>query len=148
MTSLDAFLERTIPEPNSGCWLWLGAVDGWGYGRVVIGSRTDGSRRCCLAHRLSWELHFGPIPDGMLVCHTCDVPGCVNPRHLFLGTDRDNHRDKARKGRAAQKLTDNDVRAIRALDGVISHEKIGQMFGITQANASRVIRKATWSHVT
>ena len=89
----------SIPEPNSGCWLWLGSVQGKsgaGHGRLKWHGQTT------LAHRLSWEIYRGPIPPGMLVCHTCDMGGCVNPDHLFIGIHADNHADRNRKGRQAR----------------------------------------------
>lgn len=97
--TLSERLERnSIPEPNSGCILWLGAVDKWGYGR--IGRREFGYSS--LVHRLSYQHSRGLIPSGMLVCHRCDVPSCINPAHLFLGTHADNMADMARKGRVRQ----------------------------------------------
>ena len=87
------FESKYIPEPNSGCWLWTGSLVGWGYGRFASKHRTN-------AHRMSYMIYCEPIPDNMLVCHKCDVPSCVNPDHLFLGTTIDNINDKVRKGRA------------------------------------------------
>ena len=85
----DYLFGRSIPEPNSGCWLWLGRCDGKGYGRF---NNT-------MVHRLSYLAARGPISAGLLVLHKCDVPGCINPDHLFLGTALDNARDRDRKGR-------------------------------------------------
>lgn len=97
-------IERlSMPEPNCGCWLWLASVRlnpaGLEYGRLVIGSRSNKSRRSVAAHRLAFEVYNGPILPGMNVLHKCDVSTCVNPKHLFLGTQKDNMQDCLRKGR-------------------------------------------------
>lgn len=84
------------PEPNSGCWLWTGRYGNNGYG--TFGGGRKGERTG--AHRLVWEITNGPIPDGLFVLHRCDVRGCVNPEHLFLGTAKDNTQDMMAKGRA------------------------------------------------
>ncbi len=86
------FHEKYIPEPNSGCWLWVGSMV-YKYGSF---NYLDKSYR---AHRVSYKMFVGDIPEGMLVCHRCDVRSCVNPNHLFLGTFYDNYHDMLTKGR-------------------------------------------------
>jgi len=98
----DRIESNSIPEPNTGCWLWLGATDRHGYGQVTL-CRTDriklNLRALQAAHRVSWLCTHGPIPNGMCVLHKCDNPACVNLDHLWLGTLKDNSRDMVAKGR-------------------------------------------------
>lgn len=97
MTILEKFLAKVKVNEETGCWEWTAqrAKGKWPYGHFRIGKKT------WLAHRASWFLHRGVIPDGMDVCHRCDNPSCVNAEHLFLGTQLDNTVDAARKGRLA-----------------------------------------------
>lgn len=111
------------------------------------------------AHRFSWEMHNGPIPDGMDVCHNCpggDNPSCVNPAHLFLGTRADNNRDMATKGRVRQgvthpcaRLTEDVVRQIRA--AYVPHQngymRVANTFGITVSSATKIIKRQQWKSV-
>lgn len=113
-TLAEKFNEKFIPEPMSGCWLWVSAYFTNGYGYVTDGGRN---RR---ASRVAYELFCGPIPKGLLVRHSCDNKSCVNPAHLLVGTDQDNSNDAVRRGRVAKgeragraKLTDAQVAEIR-----------------------------------
>jgi len=120
-----------------GCWEWTASkLPGKGYGKIKVGVGWK------LAHRLSWEFAKGPIPGGIQVCHSCDNPGCVNPAHLFLGTQADNMADMVRKGRARpgykfkSKLTDEEKNAI-LLDPRLQAE-IASDYGVHQATISRI----------
>ena len=92
----ERFERQYIPEPNTGCWLWIGSTTMFGHGQIRSGV---GGRERLLAHRLSWELHRGAIPEGRLVLHECDNPPCVNPDHLSLGSYSRNTKDAYRRGR-------------------------------------------------
>lgn len=135
-------------DRSGDCWLWMKALDRGGYGAIG----ADGGRKILKAHRVSWELHRGEIPAGLFVCHTCDNPRCVNPSHLFLGTNADNAADMARKGRAPRgsqrrlsKLTEEQVSAIKH-----SSEKgidLARRFGVSQTQISVIRNGREWKHV-
>ena len=91
---LQRLHAKTVIDSINGCWLWTGATVRQGsYGQIYIDGKLE------LVHRASWRIHFGPIPDGMDVCHECDVRNCWRPGHLFVGTRLDNMRDASMKGR-------------------------------------------------
>ena len=142
--ALQTKLERhSIPEPNSGCLLWLGSSRGGRYGQMRWSPiEYDG------AHRIAWRLRHGPIPDGMFVCHKCDVPLCVNADHLFLGTVLDNKADEIRKGRQGRgnrRLTAEQVS--RILRDPRSLEAIGEEHGVATTTISAVKNGWTWAHI-
>lgn len=87
------FEQKYIPVTETGCWLWTAASDYLGYGQFSVGGRM------IKAHRYAWEQQNGPIAPGLIACHKCDTPACVNPDHLFLGTHKANAVDRGRKGR-------------------------------------------------
>jgi len=143
----ERFAAYVMPEPMSGCWLWLGAVTPRGYGVFA-----ETHSRSVRAHRYAWELRNGPIPEAKIVCHKCDNPPCVNPRHLFVGTHADNSDDKMRKGRyvpprANVKLTDAQVVEIRTLlhAGQLSQYKIALQFDISRSAINDIKHGYSWS---
>lgn len=149
----EKFWRSVAIEPPDDCWIWQGSIKPNGYGVMWNGVSN------IYVHRLSWELHFGPIPDNLLVCHTCDVRACVNPTHLWLGTDEDNLRDMREKGReghggaigetnASARLTEAQVIEIRSLytQGMTQVE-IGKRFGSPQAHISAIVRRKIWKHI-
>ncbi len=141
------FEDRYIPEPNSGCFLWLGAVDEDGYGFYWTGKSN------CGAHRESWRRTFSD-PGKLWVLHKCDTPSCVNPDHLFLGTAADNNRDRKSKNRSARlngeangmtPLTNDLVDAIRT--DRREQRLIAAEHGVNQSTIQRIKARKTWSHV-
>jgi len=149
------FAESYTPEPNSGCFLWIGTLDAYGYGDFVIRKITVSKgvyrKERIKAHRFAWELDRGPIPDGLQVLHRCDVPACVNPDHLFLGTPTDNMADRDAKERQARGeifgrgLTEADVLAIRASSE--TQAKLAERYGVVFQTISDIQRRVTWRHV-
>ena len=125
---------HSIPEPNTGCYLWIGHASRNGYGMVPWENRKIS------AHRVAWEVFRGPIPSGMCVCHRCDVRLCVNPDHLFLGTHADNLKDMASKGRARphgrRSLSSSQVAQIRA--DKRPNVRIAEAFGISPSTVSMI----------
>lgn len=95
ITPMHLRFWKRVAKSESGCWMWKGSVDGGGYGTIS----TCRGYAPAKAHRVSWEMRNGLIPQGMDICHRCDTPGCVNPEHLFLGSRKDNVHDCIRKGR-------------------------------------------------
>lgn len=94
----DRFWERVEVADSDECWEWQGSCFPKGYGQMWVGPKGSGTM--CRTHRLSWWMHRGPIPDGLKILHHCDNPPCVNPSHLFLGTNDDNMEDMVSKGRS------------------------------------------------
>ena len=153
----DTLAERfwkKVTTSTEGCWDWNGATV-QGYGLLGRSGRGNGNIR---AHRLSWELHYGPIPDGMFVLHKCDNPPCAKPEHLFLGDQAANMHDASVKGRMntpshhgaknpKARLTRSDVDIIRELYFIdnFSQEAIAQRFGIGQVTVSRIVNGNHWT---
>lgn len=156
----ERYWERVIRYPDTECWGWNGGNSGFGYGVM-----TNENGRNIHAHRVSWRIHFGAIPAGLDVCHTCDNPPCSNPAHLFLGTHKENMLDCSAKKRSAAhragdgwrrgtdngraKLTDDLVRALRSgRKNGLTLKALAKHFGLGTTTVGHVIAGRTWSHVT
>lgn len=129
-------------KKSEGCWEWTGALNSKGYGRINhLGRNT-------LTHRCSWELHFGPIPEGLFVLHRCDNRVCVRPDHLFLGDAGDNARDMAAKERVpSMTLTAAEVWAIRRLYQRGLGPPLAALFDTKDNQISGLVTRRTWKHV-
>ncbi len=129
--------------PKESCWNWTGLRNIYGYAVIKRNGKSN-----CLVHRIMYELFVGNIPDKMMVLHKCDNRRCVNPSHLFLGTQGDNMRDAALKNRMVHKLSFRQVLEIRRLyiEG-FTQEEISKMFSINQSNVSRIVSKKRRPHV-
>lgn len=161
-TLLERF-EQKYQRAPSGCWLWQRSIRD-GYGRTEADGRKIG------AHRRSWELHRGPIPAGLFVLHKCDVPHCVNPDHLFLGTHLDNMADMVAKERTVKKrgpqrkksgpavgpnhprakLAWVNVRAIRRAFAALGTgiKPLARAYGVSPAQIRRIVRGERWREST
>lgn len=145
-------------QKTDTCWLWVGAVDRLGYGSITVGSKFK------LVHRMSYELNVGPIPDRLLVCHSCDVRNCVNPEHLWLGTHSENTRDMISKGRGNfvgpknprkgsevvfSKLDELTVLEIRKLyaTGKFGIRELGRAFEVSHSAIGNIVHRLTWKHI-
>ncbi len=132
--------------PKGDCWEWRKGRLEAGYGRISI---SKGEEK---AHRFAYALAFGSIPEGMIICHSCDNPPCVNPSHLFCGTHSDNSQDMAAKDRShfgtshhRAKLGEDDIRAIRADDRL--HVDIAAAYGVTRGLVSMIKRREIWTRI-
>lgn len=132
---------------DSGCWLWTGTLNSQGYGKIY----TAHAGRYWLCHRIAYTIWVSPIPDGMQVLHRCDRSRCYNPAHLWIGTQSDNTRDAAKKGRSRggkpSTLTVYDVREIRRLrrEGM-TYAKIAARFSISSMSAWDVANYKSWKY--
>ena|ERR1035437_3333296 len=136
-----------VKKTLDGCWLWQASIIAGGYGQF-----DDG-----YAHRFSWELHFGPIPDGLFVLHDCDIRNCVRPDHLWLGTQLDNMRDMRKKGRGVDNsgsncgkaiLTEADVKEVRILAKTQTIRALAKKYKIGKTAMGYAVNGTTWKHVS
>lgn len=150
--AIERFFEKLVGVDFGGCWNWGAYKDKLGYGHFWPVHRPG-----VLAHRFSWEIHNGPIPDGLFVCHKCDNPPCVNPDHLFLGSAKDNSQDMVAKGRAGRvdpeknggggKLKRRDVREIRDLWSVMSRQQLADLYHVTHGMIGHIVKNRVWKGV-
>jgi hypothetical protein len=158
MTLAERLLAKVEPCLIVGCWLWTDAPDEDGYGRLWVDGQT------LKAHRVSWEVHFGPIPAGAQVLHRCDTPPCINPQHLFLGSHAENMADREAKGRGRVPvpprlrgddhphaiLTEQTIAVLRACEArgeAINRTHTAAALGVSVSTLSRAMTGKTWGPI-
>ena len=140
--------EKVEKIPEAGCWVWMGTTTVRGYGQIISNTRKH------YAHRASYEAFIGPIPEGMNVCHTCDNVYCVNPEHLFLGTQKQNLEDMAKKKRSTwginnprAKLDIDDVKNIKhLLLTEMSEAGIAKQYSVSRQTINNIKNGKVWNH--
>lgn len=137
----------------NNCWVWIGRISSRGYGAhcLRINNKKYGD-----AHRISWVIHNGEIPKELLVCHKCDNRKCINPKHLFLGTPKDNVQDMIKKERGlvgekngSNKLYKDEVLKIRKLyiKNLFGYKKIAKIYNVNLTTIYRIIKREKWKHL-
>jgi hypothetical protein len=150
----ERFWSKVERRGDDECWPWTAYRNHTGYGVLSNPGKHQGTT---LAHRFSFELHVGPVPDGLCVLHRCDNPPCCNPKHFFLGTRDDNNKDRTLKGRgraprgpahAKAKLTEEDVRQIRAMAALgIETTWMAALFPCNRNSINHIRAGRNWRHV-
>ena len=146
-STIDELLSKSQPIPFSGCFIWDLSVDKTGYARTTNNGKT------VVGHRLAYKLAYGDIPEGIFVCHRCDIPSCINPQHLFLGAHSENMKDMVTKKRSAKherhsqsKLNSEKVKSIRNSNKNVS--QISREFGVHRSTIRDVLDEITWKGIT
>lgn len=144
--TIERLEKNSTPEPNSGCWLWLGVIGGAGYGRIKYKGQP------WIVHRLAWTVHKGTIPEGAMVCHKCDVRSCINPDHLYIGDQETNMSDMVQRSRQAfgerhgfAILDENQIEKIKCdnrPDRIIAEE-----LGVARSTIQAAKTGRTWKHL-
>lgn len=157
VAELRRFWKKVDKRGPDECWPWIGHImPETGYGQVGI------RYEIFLAHRASFVIDGGTVPEGLFVLHRCDNRACVNPEHLFTGTQLDNMRDMIQKGRANHtknlkgeavsnsKLTEDQVREIRRLNAEegLGARRLAKRFGVSSTNITFILQRRAWAHVT
>lgn len=151
----EAIISKSYPEPNTGCWLWGHSVNYFGYG---IQKASIIHKNMVTAHRVSYWCFNGEFDLSLCVLHKCDTPACVNPDHLFLGTQLDNIKDRTVKGRTsrfapkgsrsgASKLTEDDILTIRSLSHNHTQRYLAKLYDVNQATIHYILSNKTWKHI-
>jgi hypothetical protein len=156
---IDRFFERITKLKEDGCWLWNGMLDKHKYG--IMTTRINNIPKNIFAHRISYFIYFGEFDEKLCVLHKCDNPSCVNPNHLFLGTQLDNIADCVSKGRAsggsskgsankAAKLSENDVVEILKLcdEGGTTFKEMAEMYGVSPRTIEGIAYHLSWNILT
>ena len=141
--------QNVVRVPESGCWIWDGAVSSSGYGKL----RSKYTQHT--AHKVSYEVFKGPIQPGKYVCHHCDVRACVNPEHLFLGSPKENQQDMAKKMRHAygdkngnSKLSEDQAKSILSMrNSGKTKTSVGDAFGVSRVAVAKIWSGALWPHL-
>lgn len=159
MRKITSLAERLAAgsrrDLKTGCILWTKYGLPSGYGLLYTGNGHAGTHKGHLTHRVAYELAYGPIPEGFVVCHKCDTPACVNPDHLFVGTQAANILDKVLKGRqqkgethVSSKLSQADVLEIRKLAAAgVTQRELARRFGTHFGNINAIVLRKSWRHV-
>lgn len=148
----EKFWEKV--NKTDSCWNWIACKNNWGYGKFYVAYKKPPMS----AHRVSWEIYNGEIPEKMQVLHYCDNPACVNPSHLFIGTNADNVIDKVKKNRQSRifgwknpntKLNAEKVLQIRRmyLRNKFGFQSLAKMFGVNDKTIMSILRRETWAWV-
>lgn len=158
---LEAFWSHAVITESDLCWYWTGHKIPSGYGTFCVNGKFN------YAHRLSWEIENGEIPEGLYILHKCDNPSCVNPNHLFSGTQADNMQDMVNKGRKVSnppkgikhplsKLTDDDIREIRKIyikgkpgdkPSPYSVKGLSVKYNVASSLIHRIVKRVSWPHI-
>lgn len=142
-------------EKTDGCWFWTGRTKtACGYGRLWDGE-SRARPKLILVHRLVWILTFGPIPEGMKVCHRCDNPACVRPDHLFLGTHADNMADMVAKARQARGIRNGRTRLTETLvieirersEAGTTQRELATVFGVAKGTIQTILARRSWTYI-